>query len=147
MKVVFDTNVVVSACFWRGNPFTCLSAWARGELIAHVSPQLISGYVETFEELAARYSDRKPVAWHDALAQSAEMVFPVDSARGATPDPDDEMVLECALAAEADFLVSGDKKHLLKLREFEGTKILSCAELLAKMGTADPLGKALEPRS
>jgi uncharacterized protein len=136
VKVVFDTNVVVSACFWRGNPFACLSAWARGDVAAFVSPQLLSEYFETFEELAARYPDRKPVAWPDALAHSAEMVFPFDRARGATPDPDDEMVLECALAAEADFLVSGDKRHLLKLREFEGIKIVSCAELLARIRRA-----------
>ena len=136
MKVVFDTNVVVSACFWRGSPFACLSAWARGDLAAFVSPQMLSEYFETFEELAARYPDRKPAAWPDALAQSAEMVFPLDHARGATADPDDEMVLECALAAEADFLVSGDKKHLLTLREFEGIKIVSCAELLARIRRA-----------
>jgi putative PIN family toxin of toxin-antitoxin system len=133
VRVVFDTNVVVSACFWRGSPFACLSAWARGEIAAFVSPQLLSEYFETFEELAARYPDRKPTAWPDALAQSAEMVFPVDRTPGATPDPDDEMVLECALAAEADFLVSGDKRHLLTLREFEGIKIVSCMELLTKV--------------
>lgn len=130
MRVVFDTNVVMSACFWRGKPFECLTAWTRGELTAFVSPQLVSEYFETFEELAARYPERKPAPWHDALALSAEMVFPFDRARGATTDPDDEMVLECALAAEADFLISGDKKHLLKLREFEGIKIVACAELL-----------------
>ena len=105
-------------------------------MIASVSPQLLSEYFETFEELTTRYPGRKPVPWPHALAQSAEMVFPFDRARGATPDPDDEMVLECALAAEADFLVSGDKKHLLKLREFEGTKIVSCAELLARINPA-----------
>lgn len=133
MKVVFDTNVVVSACFWRGKPFDCLAAWASGDVAAFVSPPLLAEYFETFEELTARYPNIKPVAWADALAQSAEMVFPFDRARGATPDPDDEMVLECALAAEADFLVSGDKKHLLKLREFEGIQIISCVELLARI--------------
>lgn len=133
MKVVFDTNVVVSACFWRGKPFDCLSAWARGELTAYISPQLLSEYFETFEELALRYPDRKPAPWLEALAESAEMVFPIDRARGATPDPDDEMVLECALAAESDYLVTGDKKHLLKLREYEGIKIVSCADLLDRL--------------
>ena len=136
MRVVFDTNVVVSACFWRGNPFACLSAWARGDLTAFVSPPLLFEYFETFQEIAARYPDRKPAAWPDALAQSAEMVFPYDRVRGATADPGDEMVLECALAAEADFLVSGDKKHLLALREFEGIQIVSCAELLARIRRA-----------
>ncbi len=37
-----------------------------------------------------------------ALTEAAELVFPVERACGATPDPADEMILECALAAEAD---------------------------------------------
>jgi predicted nucleic acid-binding protein len=40
------------------------------------------------------------------------------------------MLLECALTAEAEFLVSGDKRHLLALREFRGTRIVSCATFL-----------------
>jgi predicted nucleic acid-binding protein len=76
------------------------------------------------------YPDRKCVAWPAALAESAELVFPVERTTGATSDPDDEMILECALAAEADFIVSGDKKHLLALRQFRGIPIVSPAELL-----------------
>jgi predicted nucleic acid-binding protein len=45
------------------------------------------------------------------------------------------MVLECALAAEADYIVSGDKKHLLALREFRGISIVSPAEFLRKIKT------------
>jgi putative PIN family toxin of toxin-antitoxin system len=136
VRVVFDTNVVISACFWRGAPFACLSSWARSDVTAFVSPQLLSEYFETFEELMVRYPDRRPAAWPDVLSRSAEMVFPADRARGATADPNDEMVLECALAAEADFLVSGDKRHLLRLREFQGIKIVSYTDLLARISRA-----------
>jgi predicted nucleic acid-binding protein len=73
------------------------------------------------------------VAWAEVLTESAELVFPVERASGATADPDDEMILECALAAEADFIVSGDKKHLLMLREFQGIPIVSPAEFLRKI--------------
>jgi len=132
MKVVFDTNIVASASFWRGKPFDCLTAWARGEIAAYVSPQLLSEYFDTVEELAARYPDKRRVEWIEALTASADLVFPTDRARGETPDPYDEMVLECALAAEADFLVSGDKKHLLPLREFRGVKIIT-ADAFLKM--------------
>ncbi len=58
------------------------------------------------------------------------MVFPVERASGATPDPFDEMVLECALSARADAIVSGDKKHLLVLEEFRGIPILSPGDFL-----------------
>lgn len=90
-----------------------------------MSPQLLSEYFDTVEELSARYPDKRRVEWIEALTASADLVFPTDRARGATPDPFDEMVLECALAAEADYLVSGDKKHLLPLREFRGVQIIT----------------------
>jgi uncharacterized protein len=133
VTVVFDTNVVVSASFWRGAPFDCLAAWAQGRCEAVVSAALLAEYHETIEELLLDYPRRKCVEWVEALTESAKLVFPVERATGATVDPDDEMVLECALGAEADFIVSGDKKHLLALRQFRGTPIVSPAEFLRRL--------------
>ena len=133
MKVVFDTNAVASASFWRGAPFDCLVAWAQGRCVAVVSSNLLAEYHETVGELRLDYPGRKCVEWVEALTESAELVFPVERATGATPDPDDEMVLECALAVEADFIVSGDKKHLLALRQFQGIPIVSPAEFLRRL--------------
>jgi uncharacterized protein len=133
VKVVFDTNVVASASFWRGAPFDCLAAWAQGRCVVVVSSNLLAEYHETVEELRLDYPSRKCVEWMEALTESAELVFPVERASGATPDPDDEMILECALAAEADFIVSGDKKHLLVLRQFQGIPIISPAEFLRRL--------------
>lgn len=95
-----------------------------------ISPALLAEYHETIEELRSDYPDRKPVDWANALGESAELVFPTERASGVTADPDDEMVLECAIAAEADFIVSGDKKHLLPLRKHRGIRIISPADFL-----------------
>jgi uncharacterized protein len=126
-----STNIVASASFWRGKPFDCLSAWARGECEAVVSPQTLSEYFETIEELAARYPTMQRVEWAESLTAAAELVFTLDRARGEVKDPDDEIFLECALAGRADCIVSGDKAHLLPLREWRGIKILSAAQFLA----------------
>jgi putative PIN family toxin of toxin-antitoxin system len=133
VKVVFDTNVVASASFWRGSPFDCLAAWAQGRCEAVVSPSLLAEYHETVEELRLDYPRIKPVEWVAALTESAELVFPADRATGATGDPDDEMILECALAAEADCIVTGDKKHLLPLREFQNIPIISPVDFLRRL--------------
>ena len=133
MKVVFDTNVVVSACFWRGAPFECLAMWGRRELTAAISPPLLVEYEETFEELMLDYGDRLHVDWTELLRSSAEMVFPVERASGATADPFDEMVLECALAAGVEAIVSGDKKHLLVLGAFRSIPILSPGDFLKRV--------------
>jgi len=133
VKVVFDTNVVASASFWRGTPFDCLAAWAQGRCEAVASPALLAEYHETIEELRLDHPRRKPVEWVDALTESAELIFPTERATGATPDPGDEMVLECALAAEADYIVTGDKKHLLTLREFHDIRIVSPSDFLRRL--------------
>ena len=133
MKVVFDTNVVISASFWRGAPFDCLAAWAQGRCEAVVSPALLAEYQETLEELQLDHPKSKPVEWVAGLTEAAELVFPSDRASGATPDPADEMVLECALAGEVDCIVTGDKKHLLPLREFHGIQIIGPADFLRRL--------------
>ncbi len=132
MKVFFDTHVVVSACFWRGAPFQCLAAWAESRVTAAISPALLSEYQEVFEELRLDYPDHKCADWVTALQNAAELVFPIERATGATPDPFDEMVLECAVAATANVIISGDKKHLL-LRHYRQIPILSPADSLRKL--------------
>jgi uncharacterized protein len=136
VRVVFDTNVVASATFWRGAPFDCLVAWAGGRCEAVVSPPLLAEYHEIIAELLLEYADRPRVAWVDALTDAATLVFPAERARAATPDPNDEMILECAIAAEADAIVSGDKKHLLPLRRFRGIPILSPSDFLRSLPAA-----------
>jgi uncharacterized protein len=135
VKVVFDTSVVASASFWRGPPFDCLRAWVQHRCEAAVSAPLLAEYQETTLELKLEYPTRSFVPWADLLTESANLVFPSDRATGATPDPDDEMVLECAQAAEAGYIVSGDKKHLLSLREFRGIPIVAPADFLRRLST------------
>jgi predicted nucleic acid-binding protein len=79
------------------------------------------------------YPERNRVKWAEALTNSATLVFPMERASGATIDPDDEMILECALAGEADLIVSGDKKHLLPLRRFRGILIVNPADFLRQI--------------
>ena len=135
MKVVFDTNVVASATFWRGAPFDCLSRWADGRCEAVVSPELLAEYHETIEELRQEYPNHKRVDWAETLSETATLVFPAERAEGATPDPGDEMILECGLAAEAQLIITGDKRHLLPLRRFRDIEIISLAEFLRRMPT------------
>ena len=133
MKVVFDTNVVASATFWRGAPFDCLLRWANGQCEAVVSPELLAEYHETIEELRQEHPNHKYVEWATALSETATLVFPSERAEGATPDPGDEMILECGVAAEAQLIVTGDKKHLLPLRRFREIDIITPAEFLRRV--------------
>jgi predicted nucleic acid-binding protein len=98
-----------------------------------VSPELLAEYHETVEELRLEYPDHKYVDWAAALSGAATLVFPNERVEGATPDPGDEMILECGLAAEAQLIVTGDKKHLLPLVRFREIDIITPAEFLRRM--------------
>jgi putative PIN family toxin of toxin-antitoxin system len=137
VKVVFNTNVVASASFWRGSPFDCLRAWVQGRCEAAVSAPMLAEYHETILGLKLEYPELSYVPWVELLTESATLVFPFERATGATADPDDEMILECALAAEVSLIVSGDKKHLLALRQFRGIPIVSPAEFLSRLPAAE----------
>jgi uncharacterized protein len=130
---VLDTNIVASASFWSGPPRRCLEAWAKGEFMAFVSPPLLAEYAEVTERLALRYPDRKLTPWAEALEGAAELIFPAIRLSGVASDPDDDMLLECAVSAEAEFLVTGDKAHLLSLGEVRGVRIVSASDFLAEL--------------
>lgn len=108
----------------------CLRSWIDGQCEALVSPAILAEYSEVTDRLQARYPDRKPVRWAAVLASSAELVFPNVRLRGVTSDPDDEMFLECAVAGEAHFLVTGDKRHLQSLVKVREVRIVSPAAFL-----------------
>jgi uncharacterized protein len=85
--------------------------------------------------------------WHDEQVQAAHRMFapfcPADPTLQAqvaaiTGDPDDDRILAWAIAARADLLVTGDRKHLLPLREHCGVRLVTPQALLAELRAAEP---------
>jgi putative PIN family toxin of toxin-antitoxin system len=132
MIVVLDTNIVASATFWRGSPSRCLEAWAQGAFTLVISHPILAEYEEVIARLAARYPNRPAVDWLGAIRQAAHLCFPVPQP-AATSDPDDQMFIECAITARADYLVSGDKGHLLALQQAGGIPIIAVADFLRRL--------------
>lgn len=138
VRIVLDTNVVLSALLWRGTPYRLLDA-----LRQQPSIQLYSSSV-LLEELAAvltRPSASKQLAVIGRVAQhvmadyieAIDLAEPFDVPRIVPNDPDDDHVLACALTAKADLIVSGDRKHLLPLGTYQGIRIVDPAEALRRL--------------
>lgn len=130
IRAVLDTNVVTSACFWRGPSFRCLESWAGGRFTALVSPQILAEYAVIRDRLRDRYPDRAFVDWVAELRAAAELVFPAVRLPDVFDDPDDAPLAECAVAGEAAYLVSGDKRHVQAVGEFRGVLIVPPARFL-----------------
>ena len=67
------------------------------------------------------------------LRRIATIIDPVPQAAAVPGGHADNRILDCVAAAEADFLVTGDRRHLLPLGEYEGVKIVTAAEFLSAL--------------
>ncbi len=138
MRIVLDTNVVVSALAWGGTPYRLIQAAVDGALTLCTSPALLAELrgVLTREHLASRLerqssSVETAVAFYAGLTLS---VSPETTPRVVPPDADDDHVIAAAVAAKADLIVSGDR-HLLDLGAHAGIHILTPAEALVRIST------------
>jgi putative PIN family toxin of toxin-antitoxin system len=135
-RTVPDTNIVVSGLLWRGNPRRILDAARDGIIELCTSPVLLEELEDVLRRekfarrlAAANVTTQDLVFGFSALATviEAEPIEPV-----ILVDPDDDAVLACALAADAEVIVSGDS-DLLDLKEHKGIFILTATECLAKL--------------
>lgn len=136
MRVVVDTNTVISGLLWRGNPSRVLEAARTGSIQLFTSLALLAELDEVLQRpkftqrlSLAAVTSRELVVGYAALAS---IVQPAAIAPVVIDDPDDDAVLACALAARADTVVSGDS-HLLMLQEYCGIPIMTAAQLLSKL--------------
>lgn len=126
MRVVLDTSVWVSALLWLGLPHRLLELAETGALTLVMSPVL----VEELRGVLARPKFASALATRSAnvveLIQGVLAYVELYSApalTGVVPaDPDDDAVIACGLAAQAQWIVSGDE-HLLSLGSYEGIRI------------------------
>ena len=133
MKCVTDTNVVVSGLLWLGNPGRLLEAAANGRITLYTSPALVAELRSTlsYDRFVPRI-ERSGLTLDGLLARYlnvAIVIDPVAVPRVVANDADDDQVLACALAAQADLIVSGDA-DLLTLQEYQGIRIVNPATAL-----------------
>lgn len=137
MRLVLDTNVVVSALLWRGKPYQLLEAIRQRSNWQIYSS---SALLEELADVLTRPSATKRLALIDKQAQellldfiaSVEIVRAMPLPRPVCRDPDDDEVLALAAAASADLIVSGDN-DLLVLEQFEGVPIVNAAQALQRL--------------
>ena len=124
MRIVLDTNVLVSGAFFGGIPGRILQAWRDGKVQIVVSPQILDEYREVLDELGASRPGIDVRRLLDLLFVHGELVLGSVLPERVCDDPDDDKFLVCAARAGADCVVSGDK-HLLKASGYRGVPVLT----------------------
>lgn len=127
-KVVVDTNVLVSHLF-GGNPRDVVLLWYEGHFDLCVTDGIIAEYSEVLSRFGEVSDEARRLLSSITEAPNVRLVCPRERFIAVQADPSDDMFLECAVAAQADVIVSGDG-HLLELGSFRGIPIVGPAEFL-----------------
>jgi putative PIN family toxin of toxin-antitoxin system len=122
MRVILDTNVILSAIFFGGVPGRILNAYRDGILTIVLSPEILDEYRATAERLAKKF-DVGCEEILDWIAMHSEMVAALELIEPVCADPDDDKFIACALASGAKIICSGDK-HLLDVDGYRGIEVL-----------------------
>ena len=129
LKIVLDANIYISSIFWElGNPHKIVEkaldkkfeAFTTLEIIQDVEKVMRRDFDEP-EEMIKRQIN--------LILAYAKIVTPKDVGNVVKEDPDDDMIVRCSARINADYIVSGNK-HLLKLKKFRNTKIVSPKEFM-----------------
>ena len=134
MRIVADTNTVVSGLLWSGPPQQLINAAREKRITLYSSLALAAEFAEVIgrEQFARRIRAAKLSAAELVAdyARLANLVVPADINPAVADDPDDDQILACALAANVDAIVSGDKR-LRNLKTYQGIRVISATEVLA----------------
>jgi len=128
-RVVIDTNVFVSGLNFAGKPDEVLELLIRGEIDVIISPFILSEIERILRE-RFEWSEGNIHRVLNRIERQAILVHPQCKVTVVKGKDDDNRILECAIEGKAQYLISGDKKHLLPLKEYQGTKVLSPSEFL-----------------
>jgi putative PIN family toxin of toxin-antitoxin system len=130
-RIVLDTNVIVSAMLSpNGNEGLVLRLALAGEFELCISPVVLVEYRKVLERPKLRVPAWKIEDLFSKLDSRAKLVHPSHTV-GASPDESDNRFLECAEVADAEYLITGNKRHFPKV--WEGTKIVNAREFLEQV--------------
>ena len=129
LKVVFDTNILLSGIGWNGKPYTCIEL-ARNGVVEGVTCR------ELLDELSEKLDTKLEFSAEQIIDTIADLMSFLSLVRingdlkVITNDLADDKVLECAIVSGATHIITGDRRHLLPLKEYRGIRVFSASELL-----------------
>jgi len=127
MRVVYDTNVLISGLFWDGPPRELIKKAIDGQVELVLSEFILKELAETLAD-SFGLSEKEVNPILEKVRAISTIVYPVKSLH-VVRDKDDDRILECAVEGECDYLVTGDS-DLLSLREYHGVRIVSPRDFL-----------------
>ena len=131
IRVVIDTNVIVSALLFGGVPGRLVPHWKIGKVLPCISREIVDEYLRVlaYPKFGLNENEIEYLLYQEILPYFEQVSIGKKPAV-VQADPSDDKFLHCAAAAGAECIVSGDD-HLLDLREYQGISILTVNNFLS----------------
>lgn len=130
MKIVIDTNVVISGLFFGGKPGEIIKAIVNSKIKACATTEIIDEYSEIVERMILKKHGKINVNLLLPLVNSFEIIRRKSNIK-ISRDPDDDKFIECAIDGKALYIVSGDE-DLLEIKKYGKIKIITVKEFCEK---------------
>lgn len=127
--VVYDTNILISGMVWGGIPYDCIELAMTDRVEGVTCTEILTEFNNKLTT-KLEYSQFRTSRIVTRLLGFLRMVKITNQLEVITTDPDDNKVIECALVHGATHIVTGDRKHLLPLRNYQGIFIVTAADFL-----------------
>jgi len=129
LRVVFDTNVLVSGMVFAGKSKLLIDAVLEGTITLILSMQMIQEFRKVIARDKFKLSKEQQNMLTNFVLRIGSIVRIRSRFKVVKGDPSDDLILRTARDGEADYVVSGDK-HLLAIEEFRGIKIITVSKML-----------------
>lgn len=134
IRITADSNIYISALQFGGKPLRLLEQALRGEIGIAISPAILAETLRVLRD-KFRLAPEELSEAEDYIRTCAKAVEPTETIDAVPSDPDDNRVLECAVAAGSDAIVTGDS-HLLVLKSFRGADIVTVGVFFGRQWNA-----------
>lgn len=129
--VVYDTNVLISGMIWGGVPYRSIELAQQNKVKGLICDEILDEFADKLMIKLGISSARTSVVKIRLLGFLQTVEIP-NRLKGITTDPNDDMIIECAVVGGATHIVTGDQKHLLPLGNYKGILIVKPADFLAE---------------
>jgi len=129
LRVTAYTNILISAVIYEGNEYRLVKLAKLGKIKLVLSLEILKEFRDVISRPKFGFSMEQTDNVIEQIINLCEIVFPKIKFFAIKEDPDDNIILECAFAGKADYIVSGDK-HLLELKKFKNIPIIKTSQFL-----------------
>lgn len=130
MKIVIDTNVIISGSFFGGIPKKILEFVINEEVESYASSEIIKEYYESKEQVGKKIKKKINDNLFSSFVKGVKIIKPI-SRINICRDPDDDKFIECAVDAKALYIISGDK-DLLTIKNYDEVEIITAKDFCEK---------------